>query len=873
MRSRSNCERSKVPSHSLIRSWRHRLPRRPSISRRLESRLGDLQTALEQAGQRRVELDARLAQEIANRDALGRSLVETQKTLETAERRHATELQTAAQQRTEYQSRHEVQLAQRAAAHDALAQQLREVEGALAQSHQEAERLTRRETELAASLAEAAINKQTLESRLGDLQSALEQAGQRRLELDARLAQEIANRDALGRSLVETQKTLETAERRHATELQMAAQQHTEFQSRHEAQLAERAAAHDALAQQLREAEGALAESHREAERLAQRETELAASLAEAAVNQQRVESRLKDVQTALEQAGQRRVELGARLAQEIAYRDRLAQKVREAQDALTRAEQDAAAAATAAAAHLTQRESAYTAQLAQQGAERKTLESKLADTRSEAEQTRQRLLDEVRQLQSERDTIQQSLSTRQQEVQRLNHANDEARENLERARKAGEERASERAARLDREITQLQDGLRARGRELETTKSDLETVRIEANRVPQLQSQLDGSRAELLRTFVQAPYAVCRCARDGTLKDVNEALATLLGYRTPDALRKVDFAKVFESPDDLRLLIESCLTGGESQPVETTWATRARDRIIVRLIARPVGAESIEIVAEEVTNLRVVEAQLRQAQRMEAVGRLAVEVAGTCDNLLRDVSHDALQWLATVDPNSAFRRRGELLLQEVDRAANFLRQLSVYSTKQATPLEPSDVNRVLRQMEPVLKRIAGDNIELVLPKSSSPVKVDVEAEHVERVLVNAASYGRERMRSGGRMMFEFATVEVGREFAAQHPNVRSGGHVLMTIKEVRGAAPSPASTEPSAELTEAKTPQPAPDIRPGVDLGVLQGLISDCGGHLWMKAEPTGEMVMKVRLPQHDRSSRSLLGPRRGGSFDWLRH
>ena len=433
-------------------------------------------------------------------------------------------------------------------------------------------------------------------------------------------------------------------------------------------------------------------------------------------------------------------------------------------------------------------------------------------------------------------------------------------------------ERASERV-RLDREITQLQDALRARGRELETTKSDLETVRIEANRVPQLQSQLDMSRAELLRTFVQAPYAVCRCARDGTLKDVNEALATLLGYRTPDALRKVDFAKVFESPDDLRLLIESCLTGGERQPVETTWATRARDRIIVRLIARPVGAESIEIVAEEVTNLRVVEAQLRQAQRMEAVGRLAVEVAElatTCSGMsVTTPSNGSPPWIPTarfgIEVNCCFRKWTA-------------RQISCGNspstgTKQATPLEPSDVNRVLRQMEPVLKRIAGDNIELVLPKSSSPVKVDVEAEHVERVLVNAASYGRERMRSGGRMMFEFATVEVGREFAAQHPNVRSGGHVLMTIKEVRGAAPSPASTEPSAELTEAKTPQPAPDIRPGVDLGVLQGLISDCGGHLWMKAEPTGEMVMKVRLPQHDRSSRSLLGPRRGGSFDWLRH
>ena len=125
----------------------------------------------------------------------------------------------------------------------------------------------------------------------------------------------------------------------------------------------------------------------------------------------------------------------------------------------------------------------------------------------------------------------------------------------------------------------------------------------------------------------------------------------------------------------------------------------------------------------------------------MEAVGRLATEVAGTCDNVLRDVSHDAQQWLATIDSDTALRHEGERLLHEVTRAAGFLRQLAAYGKKQVTALEPIDVNRVLRDLEPVLKRVAGDDIELVMPKTSSPVNVDVEAERVERVLVNVASY------------------------------------------------------------------------------------------------------------------------------------
>ena len=322
----------------------------------------------------------------------------------------------------------------------------------------------------------------------------------------------------------------------------------------------------------------------------------------------------------------------------------------------------------------------------------------------------------------------------------------------------------------------------------MEATRSDREVLRTEADRVPQLQNQLDESRAENRRQFEQTPYGICRCGRDGALEHVNHALVALLGYRTSDELRTVDFATtIFESGDDLRLLIERCVSKGTMESVETTWRRKDGSRLVVRLFALPAASESIEIVVEDITNLRALEEKLRQVQPMEAVGRLATEVAGTCDNVLRDVSQDAQQWLATIDSDTALRHEGERLLHEVTRAAGFLRQLAVYGKKQATALEPIDVNRVLRDLEPVLKRVAGDDIELVMPKTSSPVNVDVEAERVERVLVNVASYGRERMPFGGRLLIELATVVVGSKFVAKYPNVRPGDHALITVTEVRG--------------------------------------------------------------------------------------
>src|SRR5262249_920154 len=148
-----------------------------------------------------------------------------------------------------------------------------------------------------------------------------------------------------------------------------------------------------------------------------------------------------------------------------------------------------------------------------------------------------------------------------------------------------------------------------------------------------------------------------------------------------------------------------------------------------------------------------------RQAQRMEAVGRLASEAAVTCENLLRNVSHEGQQWLTTVGSNTAQRHHGELILRDVTRAATVLGQLTAFGEKQTSALAGADVNTVLRDLAPALKRVAGDDIELVLPKKGFALDVDVDAERVERILVNIAAYGRSRMPLGGRLIIELARV------------------------------------------------------------------------------------------------------------------
>ncbi len=146
-------------------------------------------------------------------------------------------------------------------------------------------------------------------------------------------------------------------------------------------------------------------------------------------------------------------------------------------------------------------------------------------------------------------------------------------------------------------------------------------------------------------------------------------------------------------------------------------------------------------------------------------------------------------------------------------------------------------LNTLIRDLEPVLKRVAGGDVDIQLQDVSSPLNVDVGTEQVERLLVNLASYGRGRMPSGGRLRIELGTIVVDRRFATKHPNVRLGLHAMITVTEVRRAARTDGPPDPRAQ-------------RPGVDFGTLQGLVSECGGHLWMKVLPLGEMVAKIRLP-----------------------
>jgi len=440
----------------------------------------------------------------------------------------------------------------------------------------------------------------------------------------------------------------------------------------------------------------------------------------------------------------------------------------------------------------------------------------------------------------TERGRLETTLASRESELRALEERHRVEMQTSQEALARLRERYRQTVERSDADIAHLFRQNDAVRQELDATRKRADVLRADAERVPDLQAQLNLSQKERRREFERAPYGLCRCTPDGVITDANHSFVTLLGRRRVEEVRNTDFAvATADCAGDIGWLLERARTTRKTEAVETRWKNRDGRQLVVRLQAFAATTGSIEVVAEDVTDLRSMEDRLRQTQRMEAVGRLASEVAVNCDALLRDVIRGANDWVGSVAHDTTLRRQAEQLAADAARAASLLRQLGAYGDHQVRALAPVSAQRVLRDLAPVLKRVVGENIELVLSKASGPFHVDVTSERLERVLINVAGYARQRMINGGTMKIDLATTAVGRRFVARYPNVRPGDHVLITVTEMPGAIPAGADGAAGAF------------DKIGVDLGALVELIGSCGGHLWMEAQPAGNMVVKIHLPK----------------------
>ena len=194
--------------------------------------------------------------------------------------------------------------------------------------------------------------------------------------------------------------------------------------------------------------------------------------------------------------------------------------------------------------------------------------------------------------------------------------------------------------------------------------------------------------------------------------------------------------------------------------------------------------AVGVQGIARDVTERRSLEAQLRQSQKMEAIGQLAGGVAHDFNNLLTAINGYSSLALQRVDDDSPIKPYLEEVKKAGDRAANLTRQLLAFGRKQILQPLALDLNSVVSDMNKMLRRLIGEDVALAAKLAPDLRKIKADPGQVEQVLINLVVNARDAMPTGGSLTIETANVQLDREYASRHMGIQPGKFVMLAVSD-----------------------------------------------------------------------------------------
>jgi PAS domain S-box-containing protein len=253
--------------------------------------------------------------------------------------------------------------------------------------------------------------------------------------------------------------------------------------------------------------------------------------------------------------------------------------------------------------------------------------------------------------------------------------------------------------------------------------------------------------------------------------------------------------------------------------------------------------------IAQDITDRKLLDAQIRQAQKLEALGLLAGGIAHDFNNLLTAICGYTDLMLAAADTEDSFREDLLEVKKAGDRAAALTRRLLAFSRTQSLQLRNIDVNGVVAGLEPLLRRTIGENIELTLSLDPELRAVRVDPDQLEQVILNMSFNARDAMPSGGTLCFVTAMEDVDAAWAQAHPPMTPGSYVRLTVADT-GTGMSP---EVQARIFEPLFTTKPPGQGTGFGLATVYGIVKQSGGFIWVSSTPGKGSVFEIYFPSLD--------------------
>jgi PAS domain S-box-containing protein len=324
---------------------------------------------------------------------------------------------------------------------------------------------------------------------------------------------------------------------------------------------------------------------------------------------------------------------------------------------------------------------------------------------------------------------------------------------------------------------------------------------------------------------------------------EANAAASNLYGF-TSDEFRGMTLSDVQVPEQD-----------GAAPSVVSQHRTKTNRLIEVETAVHDIeygGRKAQLTVLLDVTGRRQLEDQLRQAQKMEAVGMLAGGVAHDFNNLLTIISGYSqliLNNLSASDPN---RHSAEQIMKAGERAAALTRQLLAFSRRQVLQPKVFELNKLVASLSTMLQRLIGEDVELRLVLPPEVGRVSADPGQIEQVLMNLAVNARDAMPQGGILTIETSNRQIGEEYTGRHITVKPGSYIQLSVSDT-GSGMDQAT---KARLFEPFFTTKAPGRGTGLGLSTVFGIVKQSGGNVEVYSEPGHGTSVKVYLPSIDQQA-----------------
>jgi two-component system cell cycle sensor histidine kinase/response regulator CckA len=340
----------------------------------------------------------------------------------------------------------------------------------------------------------------------------------------------------------------------------------------------------------------------------------------------------------------------------------------------------------------------------------------------------------------------------------------------------------------------------------------------------------------------------------NGRYIDVNESFLRVTGYRRGEVIGRTSLELgIWNRPEDRATLVKMVENKGVVRDFEMAFRTKNGEQRAGLASFEAIefaGQRCVIAIVKDVTERRKLEEQLRKAQRMEAIGQLAGGIAHDFNNVLNVIFGYSDLLIEDIGSDESHLGKIQEIKKAAQRAASLVQQLLAFSRKQVLEPRAVNLNDILQDIETMLRRVMGEDIELLTRADPSVGTVKVDPGQMEQVILNLAINARDALPRGGKLTVETANVTLDAEYFRTHDlSGTPGAYVLLSVSDT-GMGMDEATQK---RIFEPFFTTKGAGKGTGLGLSTVYGIVKQSGGYIWVYSEPDRGTTFRIYLPRVD--------------------